>query len=284
MHDRGLPADVVTLLARRQALRLLAGSGLIALVGCSDDESTAGSSSTATMQGSSSSSSATTESSTATSAASGAETGCDTIPAETAGPFPGNGTNGPNVLADSGVVRSDITSSLGSGGGVAGGVPLAVELTVVDSGAGCAPLAGAAVYVWHCDREGRYSMYSDGVTDETYLRGVQATGADGVVRFASIFPGAYPGRWPHIHFEVYESLASATSGGTPIAVSQLALPEAICAEVYAESGYEASVPTLAGMSLESDGIFADGSSQQLAAMAGAFASGLTASLSVPVRA
>jgi protocatechuate 3,4-dioxygenase beta subunit len=186
------------------------------------------------------------------------------------------------VLTDSGVVRSDITSSLGSGGGVAGGVPLAVELTVVDSGSGCAPFTGAAVYLWHCDREGRYSMYSDGVTDESYLRGVQAAAADGRVRFASIFPGAYTGRWPHIHFEVYETIADATSGGRPIAVSQLALPEAVCAEVYAESGYEASISNLAGTSLESDGIFADGSSQQLAAVTGAVSSGLTASLSVPV--
>ena len=34
------------------------------------------------------------------------------IPEETAGPFPGDGTNGPDVLTESGVVRSDITTSL----------------------------------------------------------------------------------------------------------------------------------------------------------------------------
>lgn len=36
------------------------------------------------------------------------------IPDETAGPYPGDGSNGPNVLAESGIVRSDITSSFGS--------------------------------------------------------------------------------------------------------------------------------------------------------------------------
>ena len=35
------------------------------------------------------------------------------IPEETAGPYPGDGSNGPDVLAESGVVRSDITSSFG---------------------------------------------------------------------------------------------------------------------------------------------------------------------------
>ena len=32
--------------------------------------------------------------------------------------------------------------------------------------------------MWHCDREGGYSLYSDGVTEENYLRGVQITDAD----------------------------------------------------------------------------------------------------------
>lgn len=32
-------------------------------------------------------------------------------------------------------------------------------------------LAGAAVYLWHCDRDGRYSLYSSGAENENYLRG-----------------------------------------------------------------------------------------------------------------
>ena len=58
---------------------------------------------------------------------------CAVIPEETAGPFPGDGSNGPNVLAQSGVVRSDIRSSFGSSTTVAEGVPLTIELTIQDA-------------------------------------------------------------------------------------------------------------------------------------------------------
>ena len=107
-------------------------------------------------------------------------------------------------------MRSDITSSFGSSTTVAAGVPLTITLQVTDTANGCTPLAGAAVYLWHCDIDGKYSMYSEGVTGENYLRGVQETDADGTVTFTSIFPAAYDGRWPHIHFEVYPSVADAT--------------------------------------------------------------------------
>ena len=108
-----------------------------------------------------------------------ADASCSPIPEETAGPFPGDGSNGVNVLTESGVVRSDIRASFGASTTVAEGVPLTIDLTIVDTADGCAPLAGAAVYLWHCDREGRYSMYSEGAADENYLRGVQETDADG---------------------------------------------------------------------------------------------------------
>ena len=110
------------------------------------------------------------------------------IPEETAGPFPGDGTNGPDVLSQSGVVRSDITTSFGGSTGTAEGVPLTIRLLVQDEANACEPLAGAAVYLWHCDREGRYSLYSSGAEDQNYLRGVQAAGDDGIVTFTSIFP------------------------------------------------------------------------------------------------
>ena len=116
-----------------------------------------------------------------------------------------------------------------------------MKMTIVDVANGGAPLAGAAVYIWHCTREGGYSMYSDGVADQNFLRGVQETGSDGTVTFQSIYPGAYSGRWPHIHFEVYPSLDEATAAGDPSATSQIALPEDISAEVYATDGYEQSV-------------------------------------------
>jgi ABC-type ATPase involved in cell division len=81
------------------------------------------------------------------------------VPEETAGPFPGDGSNGPDALSDPAVVRRDITTSFGSYTGTATGVPTTIELTVLDSTT-CAPLQGAAVYLWHADKDGRYSMYT----------------------------------------------------------------------------------------------------------------------------
>jgi protocatechuate 3,4-dioxygenase beta subunit len=205
---------------------------------------------------------------------------CELIPEETAGPFPGDGTNGPNVLTEDGVVRSDITKSVGSASGVAAGVPLAVELTVVDSDK-CGPKPGAAVYIWHCDREGRYSMY-EGLPDENYLRGVQVADANGKLRFTSIFPAAYDGRWPHIHFEVFESIDQATNGRNRIAVSQMALPKDACQAVYATDGYEQSVQNLAQTSLDSDMVFSDGHDLQDPTMSGDVGTGYTAALTIGV--
>jgi protocatechuate 3,4-dioxygenase beta subunit len=165
---------------------------------------------------------------------------------------------------------------------VAGGVPLTIELTVLDVAAGGAPVEGAAVYVWHCDREGRYSLYSDGVTGENYLRGLQPADASGVLAFGSVFPGAYSGRWPHIHFEVYPSLDEATAAGSKLVTSQIALPQDVCELVYATAGYEQSARNLAQTSLESDLVFTDGYSTQLATASGSVEDGITIRLNVGV--
>jgi protocatechuate 3,4-dioxygenase beta subunit len=181
------------------------------------------------------------------------------------------------------VVRSDITSSFGSASGVAEGIPTTVKLKVYDlTGDEITPLAGAAVYLWHCDREGRYSLYDDEVADENYLRGVQEADADGNLSFTTIFPACYAGRWPHMHFEVYESLAKATSADNKLRTSQLALPQDVCDTVYATEGYEQSVSNLGRLSLESDNIFSDGYSLQLAKVTGSVDEGYTVSLNVPV--
>jgi protocatechuate 3,4-dioxygenase beta subunit len=204
------------------------------------------------------------------------------VPEETAGPFPGDGSNGPNVLRASGVIRDDIRNSFGDSTTQAKGVPLDIALTIVDTKKNCAPLAGAAVYIWHCDMVGRYSMYSQGAEKENYLRGVQEAGADGKVLFKSIFPGAYSGRWPHIHFEVYPTLASASSSGNKRATSQLALPEDVCNTVYATAGYEDSVRNMRQTTLAGDMVFRDGVTLQMAKLDGSVASGYTARLVVGV--
>ena len=157
------------------------------------------------------------------------------IPEETEGPFPADGSNGPTVLSQTGVVRSDIRTSFAGLSGTADGVPLTIALTIV-SASTCAPLAGRAVYIWHCDRLGALFALFAGATNQNYLRGVQEADANGRVTFTSIFPACYAGRWPHIHFEVYPSLSSATSVANKVATSQIALPKAACDEVYATVG------------------------------------------------
>ena len=203
----------------------------------------------------------------------------DEIPDETAGPFPADGSNGPNVLDDDGIVRADITTSIGGSTGVADGVPTAINLSVVDAASGSA-LPGAVVYLWHCTADGRYSIYE--IEEENYLRGVQVADEAGRVGFTSIFPGCYGGRWPHAHFEVYSSLEEATAGSAAIKVSQLALPQVDCEAVYSDSRYGGSSQNLAQLSLEADGVFRDGWTDQLAVMSGSPADGYTASLLVRV--
>ncbi|MFF0546312.1 dioxygenase [Nocardia thailandica] len=264
-HDRGLQHDLRTL-SRRRALSMfgLAGAAVVA-AGCAnaaDDTSATASSGTGTPTA-------------ATPAA---------APQETQGPYPADGSNGPNILVESGVVRSDLTTSFGAYSGRAQGVPLTLTMTMRDLVRGAAG-TGMAVYVWHCDREGRYSLYSEGVTEQNYLRGVQVAGDDGTVRFTSIFPACYDGRWPHIHFEVYDDLATAVAGNNARLTSQIALPQDVCEQVYAaDAGYAASVPNLSRVSLSSDMVFGDGWDAELATVAGTPAGGLSASITVGVAA
>jgi protocatechuate 3,4-dioxygenase beta subunit len=204
------------------------------------------------------------------------------VPDETGGPYPGDGSNGVNVLDDSGIVRSDIRSSFGSSATVAEGVPLTVALTVRDAATGAA-LAGRGVYLWHCDRDGNYSLYSRGVENENYLRGVQATDANGTVTFTTIYPACYSGRWPHIHFEVYEDVDTAVAAGPIVKTSQIALPAETDQAVYATTGYEQSVQNLSRVSLQSDNVFGDdGGIHQIASMSGSAAEGYTAALTIGV--
>jgi protocatechuate 3,4-dioxygenase beta subunit len=278
-HDLGLIYDLGTL-RRRNVLRLLAGAGLAVAAGCSADETTGSSTPSTTPSTTPSATTSSSSSSTPSTTASAANV--DEIPQETAGPFPGDGSNGPNVLTESGIVRGDITKSFGSASGVAEGVPLTVELAVLDAAKDTA-LQGAAVYVWHCDAQGRYSLYDGEISGENYLRGVQAADANGKVTFTTVFPAAYQGRWPHIHFEVYSSLSEATAAGKISATSQLALPADVCNTVYATSGYDGSAQNMSRTSLDNDNVFGDdGGVHQLATVTGSPQGGYVARLTVGV--
>jgi len=292
-HDLGLAHDLSRLnqqaFERRAALRWLLGAGAMSLTG-------AGAVALAGCGGGGSAASDSTSSSTGTSGSSGGSTGtgstsssCSVIPSETEGPYPGDGSNTANggvanALALSGIVRSDIRSSIAGASGVATGVPLQVIIELVNTNASCADLSGYAVYLWHCDALGRYSMYSSGVTGENYLRGVQATGTDGTAVFQTIYPGCYSGRVPHIHFEVYRSTTTATNWNNKLRTSQLCFPSDSNAAVYATSGYGNSAANNNAISLSTDGIFSDGYSTQLATMTGSAGAGYVARLKVGIAA
>lgn len=256
-HDDhgGLVRDLRATMHRRDAIRLALGASAFTLLGCGSD-----SNGVTDPNGNGS---------------------CTLIPPETAGPFPGDGSNGPNVLNVTGVQRADIRSSFGGLTGTAAGIPLTVVLNIVTANA-CAAKAGAAVYLWHCDRAGLYSLYSAGATNQNYLRGVQAADATGKVTFTTIFPGCYAGRWPHIHFEIFDSLAASTNLANRIRTSQLAFPESTCRVAYAVNGYATSLTNLNGVTLASDNVFGeDRAANQLATMTGDV-NGYTATLTVAV--
>jgi protocatechuate 3,4-dioxygenase beta subunit len=111
---------------------------------------------------------------------------------------------------DPNLVRADITEGRN-------GAPLALALQVV-SASDCAPIKGVRVDLWHADGLGMYSGYrgqgDEGVSTrgQTFLRGTQFTDAKGQARFATIYPGWYPGRTPHIHFKVLLDANSLVTG------------------------------------------------------------------------
>jgi len=279
-HGHSLAEDLPRMeaqrLERRRALLWLSSSALLASCGGGGGSDSSGTSSLAAAAAAAAASTTpaasttSTSSTTTTTTTTSSDSACLALPAETSGPYPADGTNTASgstsdVLTASGIVRSDIRSSFISSSTVAQGVALTLTLTLENSNASCAPLAGYAIYLWHCDRSGNYSLYT--AAAESYLRGVQVTDSAGQVSFTTIFPACYSGRWPHMHFEVFRSVSAATTGKNSILTSQLALPSDVCSTVYSNaSGYSASVTNLAAVSLSSDLVFGDNTAAQNAAM------------------
>lgn len=275
-------------MGRRRAIALLGATGGSAvLLGCGAGD---GTSST----GSAVVTATTTATATATATASASATSgtCTAPSSETNGPYPADGTNTSsgatsNALTASGVVRGDIRSSfVGSSTTTATGVTMTFTITVVDVNNGCAALAGYAIYLWHCDKDGKYSLYD--LPAESYLRGVQVTDANGQATFTTIVPGCYNGRYPHIHFEVFSSLANATNGNYARLISQFAIPASACASVYASSGYSTSLSNYnnGNNATSSDNIFGDATSAQLSVMTptmtGSVSAGYTATTTIGI--
>ena len=246
---------------RRQALSLLGVLGTGSFIGCNGSLDSSTSDSTS----SSDTSSSTTTTTTTTESGS-----CTLIPEETEGPYPLSA-----VLSNSAMVRQDITEGKT-------GVPLTLVFKLVDINNGCEPITtSASVYVWHCDKDGVYSGYSQpgaNTVGETFMRGIQDVDDAGQVTFSTIYPGWYAGRITHIHFQVFlysSSVATATS--------QLAFPQDTTTEVYNSTLYTKGQNTSV-TSFGSDNVFSDGTTYQMASISGNVSEGYTATLEIGIAA
>ena len=298
-HGHGLAEDIARIeaqmLRRRRALAWLGSSaGALLIGGCGGGGSSSGSATAAATTAATSAATSTgttaaaTTASSSTSTSSNSSSSCLADPQETAGPYPADGTNSSSgstsdILTASGIVRSDIRSSFIGSTTVAQGVKVTLTLTLANTGASCSALAGYAVYLWHCDAAGEYSLYS--APAESYLRGVQVSDSAGQVSFVTIFPGCYSGRWPHMHLEVFSAQAAATSGRSAVLTTQLAMPSAVCSAIYPNvSNYAGSVSNFAAISLSTDNVFSASTAAQIAAqtptMAGSIADGYTAAATI----
>ena len=231
-HDLGFAHDIKHMVERRRLLALMGGVGAVALSGLP-----------------------------------AAALECIALPWETQGPYPADGSNVRNgqvinALTEEGVIRQDLRSSFGQLTPVAEGTQLDLELTLVDAD-GCTPLPGYTIYIWHCDATGLYSLYDTPTAN--YLRGVGVADASGKVRFTTIFPGCYDGRWPHIHFEVFESVEKAISGDASVLTAQIALPEREAVNVYqSDARYSNGTTNLGRISIAADNVFGDNTAAEIA--------------------
>lgn len=173
---------------------------------------------------------------------------CVLIPTETAGPFP------LDLTENSAYFRQDIREDQA-------GVQLNLKLKIKGL-ENCAPMPNLRVNIWHCNKDGLYSGYSQsnnqGQTGKTYLRGYQYTDANGEVDFVTILPGWYNGRICHIHFQVYVSSSYA-------AISQLTFPLDIKNQIFTNNSslYTKGADPL---SFSQDNIFSDGYEYQLSTL------------------
>jgi len=288
-HD---DAQVGRILSRREVLALFGAAGATLLVGCAPDQpgsaaptSAAGQPTTAAVPQASAGATAAiapttlnaeaatsvavagTQAPAATQAptavisqptvatAGGAIPACVVRPEQTLGPY----------FVDEKLNRSDIRSDT-SDGSVKDGVPLQLIFRVSQVGAnGCAPLSGATVDIWHCDALGIYSDVRDRsftTVGKTFLRGYQATDANGMAQFTTIYPGWYQGRTVHIHFRVR---SNAASGQSYDFTSQLYFDDAVTDQVHAQAPYASKGQRTTRN--DGDGIFRAGGDQLLLALA-----------------
>lgn len=197
---------------------------------------------------------------------------CRIVPTETEGPFPLRAMLGHTALQ-----RSDMRDGKP-------GTPLALRLRLVDARQGCQPIAGAWVYLWHCDRDGRYSGY-DGTAANAEgghaLRAVQQSDASGCVNFQTIFPGWYEGRITHLHCMVFLPGSAPGSQSRSIATTQFAFPPSVTQAVYASALYPKGQNTSVA-DFAADNVFSDGTAGEMLTLGGSVEQGLVAALVLAV--
>lgn len=223
----------ITVQAATNRRRFLTGGAALVgavLVGCSGDDGASGGDDG---EGDGGSQARAGDTTTGTDAAAGADDAPTTL---TAADFAALDTclltpeqmEGPFYVAGD-MVRRDITDGLP-------GHPLRLGLRVVD--AACEPVPGAVVDIWHADVDGDYSGYVDGTAGDdagegtTFLRGTQVAGDEGIVEFATNYPGWYTGRAVHIHVKAHID-------GTTVLTSQLYFAEDVTDAVHAQGPYAA---------------------------------------------
>lgn len=177
--------------------------------------------------------------------------GCTLVPSETAGPFP------LDLSGNQAMFRSDVRES-------EAGVQLDQKLKIIGA-ENCLPMPNCRVDIWHCNAHGYYSGFTtnahNGVQNhvgETWLRGIQMTDANGEVTFTTIFPGYYPGRIVHIHFQIFlSSVLQVTSQLTyPLAEKNALLTSNSPYSAYGQDP----------LNFNSDNVFSDGYALQLATL------------------
>ena len=194
---------------------------------------------------------------------------CAVTPSETEGPFP--------TKTPASFVRKDITDGRT-------GVAMTMNINIKNASASCAALAGALVDVWHCDKDGYYSEYggsgmqSANFQSVDFLRGRQTTDANGLVSFTSIFPGWYSGRAPHVHVHIYNA------SGKSLLVTQIAFPYDVSNTVYTTAQTQGYTKGAQDTKNESDNVFSDGFTNELATLSGSVSAGYTLTHTIVVNA
>ncbi|KAH8666048.1 extracellular dioxygenase-like protein [Tricladium varicosporioides] len=165
-------------------------------------------------------------------------------------------TQGPYYVSGE-YIREDITEDQE-------GIDLILDTQVIDV-ATCDPVPDAMVEIWHCNSTGVYSgvvASGNGVgtldptnINNTFLRGLQPTDAEGVAQFNTLFPGHYTGRATHIHVLAHfngTSYPNGTYGGGYVShVGQLFFDQDLITQVEATGVYATNTQDITANSEDS---------------------------------